>query len=99
MLKGTWQTDPCHSFNAWLPAVIFLQTEGPSFRKGFPTTMASNLMACVMMCVVWRFHKRQLACEAASREQGEEHTYSNAEIEDEKTKEVSGAAAVEVAGK
>ncbi|GFZ49387.1 hypothetical protein JCM24511_07507 [Saitozyma sp. JCM 24511] len=60
------------AFNAWLPTVIFLQTDGPSFRKGFPTVFASNIIACVFMVVIWRFHKRQQRQEATTLRMTEE---------------------------
>lgn len=49
--------------------------------------MASNLLACISMVVIWRFHKRQLAQEAAAEAQAqlEEPRYESA-VEDEKLK-------------
>lgn len=71
MSRAEPRTDT-HRFNAWLPTVIFLQTDGPSFRKGFPTVFASNIIACVFMVVIWRFHKRQQRQEAATLRMTEE---------------------------
>jgi ACS family pantothenate transporter-like MFS transporter len=67
MRKLPQQTKADASFNSWLPAVIFLQTDGPSFRKGFPTVMASNILACIGMVVIQWFHRRQLVQEAAAQ--------------------------------
>ena len=58
-----WSRLTHRRFNAWLPTVVFLQTEGPSFRKGFPTVLASGALACIAVFVMWRLHKRQLAQE------------------------------------
>jgi hypothetical protein len=33
-------------FNAWLPTVVFLQTQGPRWEKGFPTLFGALAIAC-----------------------------------------------------
>ncbi|KAL3421357.1 major facilitator superfamily transporter [Phlyctema vagabunda] len=44
---------------AWLPIVIFPQTEAPSFRKGFPATFAFVIAALVCVCVIQWFAVRE----------------------------------------
>ncbi|KAF7295869.1 MFS general substrate transporter [Mycena chlorophos] len=45
-------------FNAGIPNAIFLQTDGPSFRKGFPTTWAFGILAAVFVVLVQGLHNR-----------------------------------------
>lgn len=54
------------SFNAWLPTIIFLQTDGPSFRKGFPTNFAFTIVSLLGVIVIYLFHRRQLRQEDAA---------------------------------
>ena len=52
------------SFNAWLPNIIFKQTDGPSFRKGFPASFAFTATCAILFVVVRILHNRQLKQEA-----------------------------------
>lgn len=58
--------------------------------------MASNVVAIIGMFVVWRFHKRQLAQEAAADEQGAESAMPIEDVDDDKIKEEVGATAVTI---
>ncbi|KAL1413835.1 hypothetical protein Q8F55_001619 [Vanrija albida] len=45
--------------NAWLPNVVFLQTDAPSFRKGFPTLLACLVSCMILVCAVRVLYARQ----------------------------------------
>ncbi|KAF7540299.1 hypothetical protein G7054_g1484 [Neopestalotiopsis clavispora] len=40
---------------AWLPILIFPQVEGPTFRKGFPSTFGFTIAAIICVCVIQCF--------------------------------------------
>ncbi|KAE8150645.1 major facilitator superfamily domain-containing protein [Aspergillus avenaceus] len=44
---------------AWLPIVIFPQTEAPSFRKGFPATFGFVIAGLIMILVIQFFAVRE----------------------------------------
>lgn len=44
LLTTNWTTA-----DAWIPNVIFQQTDGPTFRKGFPATWAFGVMAVIFV--------------------------------------------------
>ncbi|WWD22209.1 hypothetical protein CI109_106700 [Kwoniella shandongensis] len=46
--------------NAFLPSVLFLQTDGPSFRKGFPTTFGFIVSSIFFLTAMFIFHQRQV---------------------------------------
>ncbi|ORY26757.1 pantothenate transporter liz1 [Naematelia encephala] len=54
-----------YAFNAFLPAIVFRQTDGPTFRKGFPTVLGANILACIAFVTIYILHQRQLRQEAA----------------------------------
>ncbi|KAJ6630337.1 MFS general substrate transporter [Mycena sp. CBHHK59/15] len=47
-------------FNAGIPNAIFLQTDGPTFRKGFPTTWAFGILAAMFVVLVQFLHNRDV---------------------------------------
>ncbi|KAJ7119117.1 MFS general substrate transporter [Mycena epipterygia] len=47
-------------FNAGIPNAIFLQTDGPTFRKGFPTTWAFGILAAMFVVIVQFLHNRDI---------------------------------------
>jgi MFS transporter, ACS family, pantothenate transporter len=55
---------------AWLPILIFPQTEGPTFRKGFPATFAFVIAAIISVCIIQVFAcleaKKKVAAAAAA---------------------------------
>ncbi|KAK6903657.1 hypothetical protein I203_107162 [Kwoniella mangroviensis CBS 8507] len=64
MVTGTYfVTHIC--VNAWLPTIIFLQTEGPRFPKGYPTVLGCNCAGMVGFTIIWLLHKRQIRQEEA----------------------------------
>ncbi|OCF77013.1 hypothetical protein I204_02722 [Kwoniella mangroviensis CBS 8886] len=54
-----------YAVNAWLPTIIFLQTEGPRFPKGYPTVLGCNCAGMVGFTIIWLLHKRQIRQEEA----------------------------------
>ncbi|ORY26028.1 major facilitator superfamily domain-containing protein [Naematelia encephala] len=46
--------------NAWLPNVIYLQTDGPRFKKGFVTSFVCNIIAVVGLPIIHLLHQREL---------------------------------------
>lgn len=48
-----------YAMNAWIPLLIFKQTDAPSFRKGFPTTFAFNIVALGLLGLVFFLHSRK----------------------------------------
>nr|XP_019047089.1 hypothetical protein I302_03696 [Kwoniella bestiolae CBS 10118]OCF26019.1 hypothetical protein I302_03696 [Kwoniella bestiolae CBS 10118] len=55
-----------YACNAWLPTIIFLQTEAPTFPKGYPTVLACNCGGMIGFTIIWFMHKRQLRREEAA---------------------------------
>ncbi|KAM0147456.1 hypothetical protein ACHAPG_010574 [Botrytis cinerea] len=45
---------------AWLPIVIFPQTEAPTFRRGFPATFGFVIAALLAILLIQFLHKREL---------------------------------------
>ncbi|RFU34101.1 hypothetical protein B7463_g2257, partial [Scytalidium lignicola] len=45
---------------AWLPIVIFPQTEAPTFRRGFPATFGFVIAALLSILLIQFLHKREL---------------------------------------
>ncbi|KAL1407818.1 hypothetical protein Q8F55_007253 [Vanrija albida] len=60
-----------YAMNAWIPLLIFKQTDAPSFRKGFPTTFAFNIVALGLLVLVFFLHRRDQA-RGAREEDGED---------------------------
>lgn len=56
---------------AWLPILIFPQVEGPTFRKGFPSTFGFTIAAIICVCAIQWFALRESKKKAAAREVGE----------------------------
>lgn len=55
---------------AWLPILIFPQVEGPTFRKGFPSTfgftIAAILCVCaIQACTLWEAREKKKKAAAA----------------------------------
>ncbi|WWD01769.1 hypothetical protein V866_008715 [Kwoniella sp. B9012] len=46
--------------SAWIPLLIFKQTDAPTFRKGFPTDFAFVLITLVLLVLVKFLHEREL---------------------------------------
>ncbi|KUJ18712.1 pantothenate transporter liz1 [Mollisia scopiformis] len=49
-----------YATNSFLPILIFPQTEGPKFLKGFPSILAFALLAIILVFLADYLHKRQL---------------------------------------
>ncbi|OCF61454.1 hypothetical protein L486_01102 [Kwoniella mangroviensis CBS 10435] len=49
-----------YTFNAWLPAIVFLQTDGPRFKKGFRTTFSCCVASVVFVIVIILMRRREL---------------------------------------
>ncbi|WWD03818.1 hypothetical protein V865_001874 [Kwoniella europaea PYCC6329] len=49
-----------YAFNAWLPAIVFLQTDGPRFKKGFRTTFSCCVASVVFVIVIILMRRREL---------------------------------------
>ncbi|WWC95044.1 hypothetical protein V866_001896 [Kwoniella sp. B9012] len=49
-----------YAFNAWLPAIVFLQTDGPRFKKGFRTTFSCCVASVVFVIVIILTRRREL---------------------------------------
>ncbi|OCF31598.1 hypothetical protein I316_06797 [Kwoniella heveanensis BCC8398] len=47
-----------YAFNAWLPAIVFLQTDGPRFKKGFRTTFSCLIASIILTLVMIFMHRR-----------------------------------------
>ncbi|KAK8861756.1 hypothetical protein IAR55_002579 [Kwoniella newhampshirensis] len=58
-----------YCLNAWLPAIIFLQTDGPRFKKGFTTTFSFCIVAVVGVVIIWLFHRRDLRIKAQKQKE------------------------------
>ncbi|KAK8844522.1 hypothetical protein IAR55_006368 [Kwoniella newhampshirensis] len=54
--------------SAWIPLLIFKQTDSPSFRKGFPTDFAFVLISLVLLIIIKVFHARDLRGKVEARE-------------------------------
>ncbi|KAL1413829.1 hypothetical protein Q8F55_001613 [Vanrija albida] len=54
-----------YAFNTWLPNLVFLQTDQPSFRKGYPTLLGSLICALATVVCIHFLYKRQQRQEAA----------------------------------
>ncbi|PLB48448.1 MFS general substrate transporter [Aspergillus steynii IBT 23096] len=54
---------------AWLPVVIFPQTEAPSFRKGFPATFAFVIAALILIVVIQLLAVRERRLNALKAEE------------------------------
>lgn len=52
---------------AWLPIIIFPQVEGPTFRKGFPSTFGFTIAAIICVCAIQWFALRENKEKAAAR--------------------------------
>ncbi|ORY29322.1 pantothenate transporter liz1 [Naematelia encephala] len=59
-----------YCLNAWLPAIVFLQTDGPRFEKGFKTTFACCCVSAAGVIVIWFFHRRDLRQRALEAQEG-----------------------------
>ncbi|WVQ82936.1 hypothetical protein IAT38_005072 [Cryptococcus sp. DSM 104549] len=72
-----------YCFNAWLPTLIFLQTDGPSFRKGFPSVFACEVGCIGFFVAIYLMHNRQKRREAAQPqvEEGPVENYDEKESE------------------
>ncbi|KAJ7647854.1 MFS general substrate transporter [Roridomyces roridus] len=75
-------------FNAGIPNAIFLQTDGPSFRKGFPTTWAFGILAAIFVVLVQFLHNREVRLELQKKEAEVESGGKDSSVEDEKSAEV-----------
>lgn len=53
---------------AWLPILIFPQTEAPTFRKGFPSTFGFTIAAIICVCAIQWFATRENKRKVASQE-------------------------------
>ncbi|WWC72959.1 uncharacterized protein I206_106923 [Kwoniella pini CBS 10737] len=49
-----------YGMSAWVTILIFPQTESPSFRKGFPTTLAFVLMGLILATLVHYLYQRDI---------------------------------------
>ncbi|RDW87461.1 hypothetical protein BP5796_03155 [Coleophoma crateriformis] len=56
---------------AWLPIVIFPQTESPTFRRGFPATFGFVIAALICVCVIQWLAVRERKMGLASGGQGQ----------------------------
>nr|XP_019010629.1 uncharacterized protein I206_05103 [Kwoniella pini CBS 10737]OCF49410.1 hypothetical protein I206_05103 [Kwoniella pini CBS 10737] len=49
-----------YAFNAWLPAIVFLQTDGPRFKKGFRTTFSCCIVSVVFVLIIIVLRRREV---------------------------------------
>ncbi|WRT69917.1 uncharacterized protein IL334_006908 [Kwoniella shivajii] len=49
-----------YTFNAWLPAIVFLQTDGPRFKKGFRTTFACTVTSVAFVLLIIYMRRREV---------------------------------------
>ncbi|KAK8850770.1 hypothetical protein IAR55_004690 [Kwoniella newhampshirensis] len=69
-----------YAFNAWLPTVVFLQTDGPRWKKGFPTLFGANIISCCCMVAIYFLYerqKKQLAAQGEVEPEVEEINHSS----------------------
>ncbi|KAJ6606038.1 MFS general substrate transporter [Mycena vulgaris] len=72
-------------FNAGIPNAIFLQTDGPTFRKGFPTTWAFGILAAMFVVLVQFLHNREVRLAGTKKaKEVESGSFSGEEDADEK---------------
>ncbi|WOO78298.1 Pantothenate transporter liz1 [Vanrija pseudolonga] len=55
-------------FNCWLPTIIFKQTDGPRFKKGFATTFSCAAASPFLFLLLKLMHDRQKRREKAERD-------------------------------
>ena len=57
-----------YATNAWLPTIIYKQTDGPRFKKGFTTSFACNIIGLVLLVTIqlmWMRDRRRAAKDVA----------------------------------
>ncbi|KAF9018546.1 MFS general substrate transporter [Hymenopellis radicata] len=74
-----------YAFNAWIPNVIFQQTMGPTWRRGFPATWAFGVCAVICVVIIQFLHNREIAQKLA-KPQTEKEIESQTSSEDVKEK-------------
>ncbi|ORY32895.1 pantothenate transporter liz1 [Naematelia encephala] len=47
-----------YAVNAWLPTLVFLQTQGPRWKKGFPTLFAGCILSCFAFVLIRYLERR-----------------------------------------
>ncbi|KAA8575838.1 hypothetical protein EYC84_004927 [Monilinia fructicola] len=84
---------------AWLPIVIFPQTEAPTFRRGFPATFGFVIAALLSILLIQFLHKRELKQQRdTAYEDGDARNSENASnYESEPTKLIKTGEVQEVA--
>ncbi|WVQ79171.1 hypothetical protein IAT38_001267 [Cryptococcus sp. DSM 104549] len=81
-----------YAMSAWIPLLIFKQTDSPTFRKGFPAGFAFVLISLVLLVLVKFLHARDLRRQAVV-EPSEEEAYGRPRSDslDKKQLELEGS--------
>ncbi|EIM89145.1 MFS general substrate transporter [Stereum hirsutum FP-91666 SS1] len=88
-----------YACNAWIPNVIFQQTDGPTFRKGFPATWAFGVMAVIFVVPVELLHRREVLLEAQSKDHGKDEESKSVDGETDSAEKVKAGVMVQTLAK